>query len=462
MNNPNLKLEIGSVIEIMADNIGMNGEGVARFEGITVFCDGILPGEKAKVQISEIKKNFARAFVKQLITTSTERQTPPCPYYDLCGGCQLQHMNYASQTSWKTLEVKEQLKRVGKLEFNVNETLAAPEPFGYRNKIQLPVGKQNGTIKMGMYQRNSHDIVDIDTCLLQSPLGNRLLAAVKHWLLTNQISVYDEQKHQGLLRHVMIRTNKNDSQALLTFVVNGALFPIEVKQIQAWANQFPELKGILLNHNTKQGNTVLGEHSSVLWGSSEMIDSIGPAEFVLTDRAFFQINRQQTQALYERVAEHLRTIKPKRILDAYCGIGSIGITIAKLLQDPQLHITGVEVVEIAVIQARENAKRNALENTQYFVGRCEELLPKMVEQGLKLDCAIFDPPRQGCQPEFLHAVLKVDIPHLVYVSCNPVTLARDLVILTQAGYKVMDVQPVDMFPQTTHVETVVLMSRVRK
>jgi len=460
MNNPNLKLEIGSVIEIMADNIGMNGEGVARFEGITVFCDGILPGEKAKVQISEIKKNFARAFVKQLITTSTERQTPPCPYYDLCGGCQLQHMNYASQTSWKTLEVKEQLKRVGKLEFNVNETLAAPEPFGYRNKIQLPVGKQNGTIKMGMYQRNSHDIVDIDTCLLQSPLGNRLLAAVKHW--TNQISVYDEQKHQGLLRHVMIRTNKNDSQALLTFVVNGALFPIEVKQIQAWANQFPELKGILLNHNTKQGNTVLGEHSSVLWGSSEMIDSIGPAEFVLTDRAFFQINRQQTQALYERVAEHLRTIKPKRILDAYCGIGSIGITIAKLLQDPQLHITGVEVVEIAVIQARENAKRNALENTQYFVGRCEELLPKMVEQGLKLDCAIFDPPRQGCQPEFLHAVLKVDIPHLVYVSCNPVTLARDLVILTQAGYKVMDVQPVDMFPQTTHVETVVLMSRVRK
>ena len=458
MNNLNIKLEIGSVIEIMADNIGMNGEGVARFQGITIFCDSLLPGEKAKVQISEIKKNFARAFVKQLITTSTERQAPPCPYYDLCGGCQLQHMNYTSQASWKTLEVKEQLKRVGKLEFNVNETLAAPEPFGYRNKIQLPVGKQNGTIKMGMYQRNSHEIVDIDTCLLQSPLGNRLLAAVKHWLMTNQISVYDEQKHQGLLRHVMIRTNKNDSQALLTFVVNGALFPIEVKQIQAWVNQFPELKGILINHNTKRGNTVLGEHSSVIWGISEMTDHIGPAEFVLTDRAFFQINRQQTQALYERVAEHLKKIKPKRILDAYCGIGSIGITMAKLLQDPQLHITGVEVVEVAVKQARENAKRNSLEKTQYFVGRCEELLPKMAEQGLKLDCAIFDPPRQGCQPEFLHAVLKVDIANLIYVSCNPVTLARDLVILTQSGYKVMDVQPVDMFPQTTHVETCVLLS----
>jgi len=461
MNNPNMKLEIGSVIEVMADNIGMNGEGVARFQGITIFCDNFLPGEKAKVQISEIKKNFARAFVKQLITTSTERETPPCPYYDLCGGCQLQHMNYASQARWKTLEVKEQLKRVGKLEFKVNETLAAPEPFGYRNKIQLPVGKHNGKIIMGMYQRNSHEIVDIDTCLLQSPLGNRLLAGVRQWLMTSQISIYDEQKHQGLLRHVMIRTNKSDSQALLTFVVNGALFPIEAKQIKAWVSQFPELKGILMNHNTKRGNTVLSEHSTVIWGDSEMTDHIGPAEFVLTDRAFFQINRQQTHALYEVVAEHLRKIKPKRILDAYCGIGSIGITMAKLLQDPQLHITGVEVVEVAVKQARENAKRNSLENTQYFVGRCEELLPKMVEQGLNLDCAIFDPPRQGCQPEFLHAVLKVDIANLIYVSCNPITLARDIVILTQAGYKVMDVQPVDMFPQTTHVETVVWMSRVK-
>ena len=460
MNNLNRKLEIGSVIEIMADNIGMNGEGVARFQGITIFCDSLLPGEKAKVQISEIKKNFARAFVKQLITTSTERQTPPCPYYDLCGGSQLQHMNYNSQVAWKTLEVKEQLRRVAKLELSVNETLPAPEAFGYRNKIQLPVGKQEGKIVLGMYQRNSHDIVDIDTCPLQSPLGNRLLLAVKQWLLTNQISTYDEQKHQGLLRHVMIRTNHDDCQALLTFVVNGALFPIEVKQIQAWANQFPELKGILINHNTKRGNTVLGEYSSVLWGSSEMKDSIGPAEFVLTDRAFFQINRQQTQALYKIVAEYLRIINPNSILDAYCGIGSIGITMAKMLQKPKLNIIGVEMVKVAVAQAKENAKRNSLENTQYFVGRCEELLPKMVEQGLKLDCAVFDPPRQGCQPEFLHAVLKVDIPHLIYVSCNPATLARDLVILTQAGYKVMDVQPVDMFPQTTHVETVVLMSRV--
>ena len=462
MNNPNLKLEIGSVIEIIADNIGMNGEGVARFEGITVFCEGLLPGEKAKVQISQIKKSFMRAVVKQLITTSTERQTPPCPYYDLCGGCQLQHMNYASQARWKTLEVKEQLKRVGKLELSVNETLPAPKAFGYRNKIQLPVGKQEGKIVLGMYQRNSHDIVDIENCPLQSPLGNRLLLAVKQWLLTNQISTYDEQKHQGLLRHVMIRTNQDDSQALLTFVVNGLVFPIEGEQISAWVNQYPELKGILLNHNTKQGNTVLGEHSSVLWGSSEMMDSIGPAEFVLTDRAFFQINRQQTQALYNIVAEYLKIINPNSILDAYCGIGSIGITMAMMLQKPKLNIIGVEMVKVAVAQAKENAKRNQLGNTKYFVGRCEELLPKMVEQGLKLDCAIFDPPRQGCQPEFLHAVLKVDIAHLIYVSCNPVTLARDLVILTQAGYKVMDVQPVDMFPQTTHVETVVWMSRVEK
>lgn len=462
MSNQTTTLRINDLIEITADNIGMNGEGVARFQGVAVFCDGLLPGERARVRLTEVRKTFLRASIEQRYTTSEHRQKPPCPYYESCGGCQLQHLTYVEQVNWKTTEVVEQLKRVGKMELEVQPTLPSPHEYEYRNKIQLPVGKANGKIVIGMYQRGSHDIVDIESCLLQSPLGNRLLKAVRKWIQENQPAIYDEQTHRGLLRHVMIRTNHDDTQALVTFVINGSSLQISASIIQEWNQQFPELMGILLNHNTKKGNTILGEHSSLLWGVSEINDSIGLADFALTDRAFFQINRHQTSRLYRIVAEFLRKIEPQRILDAYCGIGSIGITMAKELNQPDLGILGVEVVDVAVVQARENAKRNGLTNTQYLTGRCEEIVPKLVQQGLKLDCAIFDPPRQGCQAEFLHAVLSVDIPHLIYVSCNPVTLARDLVLLEQGGYQVQHVQPVDMFPQTTHVETVVWMSKVGK
>ncbi|NLN83076.1 MAG: 23S rRNA (uracil(1939)-C(5))-methyltransferase RlmD [Firmicutes bacterium] len=462
------RLKLGQKTTVEAENIGMNGEGIARFEQLTVFCNGLLPGEKAQVKITEVRKNFARAQVVELLTKSDQRIDSPCPYFPLCGGCSLQHLSYKSEVDYKNKDVLFRLKDEINEDTKISPPIKSELEFYYRNRIQLPVRKENEDLKIGLFATGSHNVVDIENCLLQSDLGNSLFRTVKKWLIKANISVYDERKHKGLLRHIMIRTNNKDNQALLYFIINGQEFPLSQEKIQEWQEAFPQLKGIILNINEKRGNTILGQENILLWGSDEIEESIGPAQFQLKGHSFFQINRFQTEKLFQLVAEHVKKIKPEHILDAYCGVGAIGITVAKMLEAEQgfdlakMQITGVEIDPQAVEQAKTNAINNGLKNTEYIAGACEEIIPNLVAQGLRPDCVIFDPPRQGCRPEFLEAIITAEIEHIIYVSCNPITLARDIKILQAAGYHLNDVQAVDMFPRTTHVESVVLMSRVEK
>lgn len=463
----NLTLSLHQQIEITADNIGINGEGVARFQNMTVFCDGFLPGETAKAEIIELHKTFVRANLLEILVSSPQRQEPPCQYYAQCGGCQLQHWQYEAQTAWKELQVKEQLRRLAKIEPELQPILAAEQPYAYRNKIQMPAGLQDGKKVIGLYENNSHRIVDIKRCLLQSPLGNKVLQIVREEIFQSKLSFYNETANFGQLRHIMIRTNREDTSALLTLVINGSTIPDEKQMIENLVHQIPELTGILLNSNSEKGNTVLGEKSRLLWGYDTLEDKIGNAAFLVSDRSFFQVNRFQTERLYQIVAEYARQIGPVHLLDAYCGIGSIGLFLAKWQGSVETEpstldlkkIVGVEISAVAVKDAEKNAVQNQVINAVYYTGKCEEVLPKLAQQGITFDCAVFDPPRQGCQPEFLQAIAKAEIKNMIYVSCNPNTLARDIALLRDLGYEVVTGQAVDMFPMTTHVETVALLER---
>ncbi|MCE5195572.1 MAG: 23S rRNA (uracil(1939)-C(5))-methyltransferase RlmD [Negativicutes bacterium] len=463
----NMSFSVHQQIEITADNIGINGEGVARYQNLAVFCDGLLPGETAKAEINEIHKTFLRATLLEILVSSPQRQQPPCQYYAQCGGCQLQHWQYEAQTAWKELQVKEQLRRLAKIEPELQPILAAEQPYAYRNKIQMPAGLQDGKKVIGLYEKNSHRIVDIKRCLLQSPLGNKVLQIVREEIFRSKLSFYHETANNGLLRHIMIRTNREDTLALLTLVINGLTIPDEKQMIENLVQQIPELSGIVLNYNTEKGNTVLGEKSRLLWGFDTLEDQIGEATFLVSDRSFFQVNRFQTERLYQIVAAYAKKAGAVRLLDAYCGIGSIGLFLAKWQgnADAELsaldlqQIIGVEIAAVAVKDAEKNTLQNRVSNATYYTGKCEDVLPKLAQQGISVDCAVFDPPRQGCQPEFLQAIAKARINNLIYVSCNPNTLARDVALLRDLGYEVVSGQAVDMFPMTTHVETVVLLTK---
>ena len=329
------RLKLGQKTTVEAENIGMNGEGIARFEQLNVLCNGLIPCAKAQVKITEVRKNFARAQVVELLTKSDQRIDSPCPYFPLCGGCSLQHLSYKSEVDYKNKAVIFRLKDEINEDTKISPPIKSELEFYYRNRIQLPVRKENEDLKIGLFATGSHNVVDIENCLLQSDLGNSLFRTVKKWLIKANISVYDERKHKGLLRHIMIRTNNKDNQALLYFIINGQEFPLSQEKIQEWQEAFPQLKGIILNINEKRGNTILGQENILLWGSDEIEESIGPAQFQLKGHSFFQINRFQTEKLFQLVAEHVKKIKPEHILDAYCGVGAIGITVAKMLEAEQ-------------------------------------------------------------------------------------------------------------------------------
>ena len=429
-----------------------DGEGAGRHEGFTVFVPDAIPGDVVLARVTSVKKSYARAVVEEILVKSPQRMIPICPTAEWCGGCQLAQMAYKQQLVWKERYVREALARLGKVQAQVLPIIGMELPEGYRNKAEFAVGMVDGQSVVGFYQKGSHRIVDIDYCRIQYSLTNKALQSVKRALVE-----LGGAPSSGL-RHVVIKVSFSNHTVMVIFVTRGRELPYTEQLLSRLREDVPELVSVYQNVNPHNTVVVFGDESRLLWGKPYIVEQIGALKYAISPRSFFQVNPIQAKMLYDLVKEAAALTGRETIWDLYCGTGSIGLYLA----DGAHAVVGVESVADAVIDARLNAKLNGITNARFITGKAEEVAPQLVREGLQPDVVIVDPPRKGCEAGLLETINAVAVPRLVYVSCNPATLARDLGVLADYGYQVEYVQPVDMFPDTAHVECVTLMSRVEK
>ena len=424
--------------------------------GYTVFVKDALIGDKVRIKIIKAKKNYGYGRLMEIITPSPYRVKPPCPVARACGGCQIMHLDYKEQLRFKENKVHNLLERVGGLkDFQMLPILGMKEPYYYRNKAQFPVGKnKDGRIVMGFYAGRTHSIVDTRHCYIQHPLNEKLTQIIKDWMEKYSIQPYEENTGKGLVRHVLTRIGSTTGQVMVCLVINGNRLP----QADALISQLTKVEGmtsICININRENTNVILGDQVRTLWGQPYITDYIGNIAYQISPLSFYQVNPGQTRVLYEKALE-FADLKPGEVVwDLYCGIGTISLFLAQTASK----VYGVEIVPQAIDDARNNARLNHMDNVEFFVGKAEEVLPREYEKnGIYADVIVVDPPRKGCDPSLLECMVKMAPKRIVYVSCDPATLARDLKYLSGNGYKVEKVQCVDMFGHSVHVETVVLLS----
>ncbi|NGZ75321.1 23S rRNA (uracil(1939)-C(5))-methyltransferase RlmD [Saccharibacillus alkalitolerans] len=583
--------------EVTLDIIGMNhsGEGVGRADGYTLFVAGALPGEKISAKVLMTKKQYGYAKMQKLLQRSPARVEAPCEIFDRCGGCQIQHMDYAAQLEWKRQQVADSLQRIGKLNVQsfvaqsangtsdedenlegstrvsgdtaragahaaglgeasrqgdaayevspaadpaastqseaaeyaleastdqprqtleaeafgggeghedsgqpgeesrtgnaaaeqtpeaagtagydenaavssggqaaagegilVPPTLGMSEPWRYRNKAQVPMGEESGRLIGGFYARGSHRIVDMQTCIIQHEANDEMVEAVKAIGRELGISAYDEETGRGLLRHVVVKVAFATGEKMVVLVTNSDRLPKAEQWIEAIRERVPGVRSICHNVNTRQTNVIFGDKTTVLWGEEVIHDYIGDVKFAISARSFYQVNPAQTEVLYGKTLEYAGLTGSETVIDAYCGIGTISLFLAQKAK----RVYGVEIVKEAIEDARKNAEINGITNAEFEVGASEDVIPRWRELGITPDVIVVDPPRKGCDARLLETIIEMKPERVVYVSCNPATLARDLRVLEDGGFKTVKVQPVDMFPQTVHVEAVALLERL--
>ncbi|MFQ3544238.1 23S rRNA (uracil(1939)-C(5))-methyltransferase RlmD [Halobacillus rhizosphaerae] len=452
MAKPKPPVEKNQTIELTFEDLTHEGNGVGKIEGYPLFVPYGLPGEKAQVKVIKVKKNFGFGKLLEITEASEDRVEAPCDVYLQCGGCQLQHMSYDRQLAMKQKQVKDVMKKIGHLEHvPVHETIGMDDPWRYRNKIQIPVGqKEDGELMTGFYQKRSHNIIDMDTCLIQDEMNDRMVETVRRIATRLGISAYDEDTHRGTLRHIMVRTGQTTKDIMVVLVTRTQNLPEKDKLIDEIKDAFPNVKSVIQNINSGRTNVILGKETHVLWGDEYIYDMIGDVKFMISPKSFYQVNPTQTQKLYDQALQYADIRGGETVIDAYCGIGTISLFLAQKAEK----VYGVEVVPDAVTDAKKNARLNHMDNAEFYVGQAEELMPWWRNQGLRPDVIVVDPPRKGCDEALLKAMIDMEPERIVYVSCNPSTLARDLRILEDGGYQTKEVQPVDMFPQTSHVECV--------
>lgn len=432
------------------EDLTHEGNGVAKIEGYPLFVPDVLPDEEAKVKVVKVNKNFGFGKLLELTKTSPHRVELTCHVH--CGGCQLQHMSYDLQLQMKQDQVHNVMKKVAHLDHvPVHPILGMEEPSHYRNKVQIPVGEKNGEVIVGFYQKRSHRILqNQDTCHIQDEAINEVLPFTRQLMNKYGIQAYDEKSHRGQLRHIMVRVGHHTKDIMIVFVTKTSKFPEKDRIIKELTEQFPQVKSIVQNVNDQRTNVVLGKKTKVLWGENYIYDKIGDLTFAISPKSFFQVNPVQTKVLYDKALEYADIDKDDVVIDAYCGIGSISLFLAQKAKK----VYGIEVVPEAIEDAKMNAEINGMNNVEFSVGQAEKVMPKWKEQGLDPDVIVVDPPRKGCDVDFLEAMIAMKPKRIVYVSCNPSTLARDLRILEDGGFETKQVQPVDMFPSTNHVECV--------
>lgn len=437
-------------IFVTCEDLTHEGNGVAKVGAYPLFIPYLLPGEKAKIRVVKVNKNFGYGKLLKVERKSDDRITAPCNIFDRCGGCQLQHMTYEAQLEMKRNNVMNQLKRIGHLHgVTVHPVIGMENPWYYRNKIQMPVGEKDGSLITGFYRERSHDIIpDMDSCLIQNKYGDHVVEQVRQIADHLNIEAYDEKNHRGVLRHIIVRTAYKTDETMIILVTRTKVLPKEKAFIEQIKKSLPQVKSIIHNINDRKTNVILGSQMRTIYGASHLMDSIGELQFKLSPRSFFQVNPTQTKVLYDQALKYADLKADDIVIDAYCGIGSISLFLAKQARK----VFAVEVVAEAIEDAKENARLNGIDNVEFVVGKAEDIMPKWKAEGLRPNVIVVDPPRKGCDKTLLDAMAAMDPERIVYVSCNPATLARDLRILADHGYQTEEVQPVDMFSQTYHVE----------
>lgn len=453
-------------LELVIEGWGSQGEGIGRYCQFAIFVPGALPGETVRIRIVKVEKHLAYGKVLQVLIPSanraSEEEAGACPLYGRCGGCQLSHMRYEAQLAFKRDKVKQALVRIGSMSPDQVEAVLAPQTHGmpqgdwhyYRNKAQFPLQMVEGRPRVGFYAPRSHRLLPVTDCLLQSKAAARVIQAIEAFLEQHAIPIYQEETHKGVLRHVLIRDGRATGEISVCLVINSAALP----QKDAWIALMKQLgvDSFSININRQRGNVILGSQTEVIWGRSTITDRLGGVQFHIAPAAFYQVNPVQTERLYQKALAMAQLSGDEVVWDAYCGIGTISLFLAQKAKQ----VYGVEIVPDAIENARENARLNQMDNVCFYVGEAETVIPRLYhEEGIKADVMVLDPPRSGCEERLLRTLLDMAPGRIVYVSCDPATLARDCKRLCESQYRVEKVETFDLFPNTYHVETVVLLQR---
>ena len=444
------------IVTLKIEDCGIDGEGIGKADGFTVFVKDAVIGDTVRAKIMKAKKNYGYGRLEEIITPSPDRVEPKCQFARQCGGCQLQALSYEKQLEFKTSKVRGHLERIGGFtDIPMEKILGMDQPFHYRNKAQFPVGKsKDGRIITGFYAGRTHSIIENRDCALGVTRNKEVLDRVIAHMEKFHIQPYDENTGKGLVRHVLIRYGFFTDEMMVCLIINGEKLPGEEALVKS-LRQIPETVSVMVNVNKKRNNVILGEKVRLLWGQPYITDKIGEISYQISPLSFFQVNPYQTGRLYGKALEYAQLSGNETVWDLYCGIGTISLFLAQKAK----MVRGVEIIPAAIENAKENACLNGFDNTEFFVGKAEEVLPEQFARtGERADVIVVDPPRKGCDETLLSTIIKMQPDRVVYVSCDSATLARDLKYLCERGYELKKVCPVDMFPNTVSVETVVLLS----
>ena len=442
------------IYEAVISDYTSEGQGVAKIEGCAVFVPNAICGEKCTVRIEKVGKTWASGKIVELLERSPHRVNRECPVAKLCGGCDFWHMDYEEESRLKAERVRQCLNRMGGENLEEMPILAAPTCHGYRNKAQYPVASQKNKAYAGFFRAGTHNVVENQRCLILPEDTDRVKDLVMDYVNRNHVSVYDEVQHKGLLRHIYVRRGAVSGQILVCLVVNGNALP-KISQLIDSLKQIPGFTSLVLNVNTKKGNTILGPENITLYGPGYIEDTLCGLQFRLSPHSFYQINHHQAQRLYEAAIAQAGITKADTVLDLYCGVGTITLCMAKAAGK----VIGVEVVPQAVADARDNAARNGIENAEFFCGDAGEAALALEAKGIQADVVVVDPPRKGLNSDAIEALTRFNPRRIVYVSCDPATLARDVALLKERGFRLQNAMAADLFPRCSHVESIVTLIR---
>lgn len=431
-------------------DMGYEGEGITKINGYTTFVKGALKGEKAKIKMLKVNKDYGFAKLLEVIEKSRDREEPVCENFSKCGGCNLQHMSYEAQLEHKENIVRSTLKKALGHEVEVNKVIGMGIPYNYRNKAGYPV--VDG--KIGFYRDRSHSLIENKECAIQNQEADKIARIAFEVIKKNGVPSYNEKTNKGVLRHIVTRIGKNTGETMLMLVTNETELKNKEKIVKEIVEKYPQITTIVQNINKENGNVILGEKCITLYGKGYIEDRLGDYKFKISPLSFYQVNPTQTEVLYNIALKYAGLTGKETVFDLYCGIGTISIFVAEHAKK----VYGVEIVKPAVEDAKINAEMNEIKNAEFICGEAEKIVPEMYQKGIKADVVFIDPPRKGCGIELLETIVKMKASKIVYISCNVATLARDLKYLTENGLEIKEVQPVDMFPQTSHVETCVLLA----
>lgn len=447
-------MQKNQIVDLEITDLSYEAMGVAHLDGLTIFVTNALPGEVVSAKLLKVKKNFAFAKIEKIKKESPDRIKVSLRQWVQTGLASLAHLKYDKQLEFKRQQVVNLLQKAHMDDVEVGQTLPSPEEIGYRNKGQVPVRTVNGQLEIGFFRRHSHDLMPLTNFFTTDPEIDRTLLAVRDILRANKVPAYDEKNHKGEVRYLDVRRSKATGEIMVILVTLHKDFP-QLAKVTKEISKIDGVTSVVLNHNPQKTNVILGKKDYLLWGNDYIMDKIGDVKFKISPQSFFQINSLQTPRLYQLAIDKAELKPDDVVIDAYSGIGTIGLSVAKHVKE----VRGMEVVKPAVQDANNNATLNGIDNAHYVVGKAEEIMPKWAADGLKTDVIFVDPPRKGLTPEFIEAAVKTGPEKIVYISCNPATMVRDLEQFKAAGYDFNRIDPVDMFPQTPHVEAVSVLKK---